>query len=129
MSNIQLTLTPTRAIGLTLTAPAQGSIEFVPSTAGITLQLAPFFKGDKGLKGDSGGSGQCLLISIDAIAISTKQITLPVAPVSNVLLDVVGGTSQRQNVDFIVTGMVLSWAGLSLELLLAAGDYLSISYT
>lgn len=52
MSNIELTLTPTRVIGLTLTAPAQGSIEFAPATAGITLQLAPFFKGDKGDAGD-----------------------------------------------------------------------------
>jgi hypothetical protein len=46
---------------MTLTAPAQGSIEFAPATAGITLQLAPFFKGDKG---DSGGE-------LSAIAVTT----------------------------------------------------------
>lgn len=54
--NIELTLTPTRVIGLTLSAPAQGSIEFTPATAGLTLQLASFFKGDKGDKGDPGGA-------------------------------------------------------------------------
>lgn len=57
MSNIVLTLSPTRVIGLTLSAPAQGSIEFVPATAGITLQLAPFFKGDKGDQGIQGTTG------------------------------------------------------------------------
>jgi hypothetical protein len=54
--NIELTLTPTRVIGLTLSAPAQGSIAFAPATAGLTLQLAPFFKGEKGEKGDAGGT-------------------------------------------------------------------------
>ncbi len=51
MSKIQLTLTPTRVIGLKLTSPAQGSIKFAPATAGLTLQLAPFFKGEKGEQG------------------------------------------------------------------------------
>lgn len=57
MSNIVLTLSPTRVIGLTLSAPAQGSIEFTPAKAGLTLQLAPFFKGDKGDQGIQGTTG------------------------------------------------------------------------
>lgn len=56
MSNIVLTLTPTRVIGLSLTAPAQAAINFASPSAGLTLQLAPFFKGDKGDKGDTGGT-------------------------------------------------------------------------
>lgn len=57
MSNIVLNLTPTRVIGLSLTAPAQGSIDFAPPSAGLTLQLAPFFKGDKGDPGEPGTAG------------------------------------------------------------------------
>lgn len=54
--NIELTLTPTRVIGLTLSAPAQGSIEFTPATAGLILQLAPFFKGEPGPQGEPGAA-------------------------------------------------------------------------
>ena len=120
-----LTLRPSRTIGLSLNSSDQGCIGFAPQTQQAALEMMPFFKGDTG----ASSAGHCLMIPVTATAISDKQITLPAIPVSVVLLDVVGGTSQRQNVDFIVTGMVLSWAGLSLELLLAAGDYLSIYYT
>lgn len=56
--NIQLTLTPTRVIALTLSAPAQGSIEFTPATAGLTLQLSQFFKGEQGPPGPPGPAGE-----------------------------------------------------------------------
>ena len=74
MSNIQLTLTPTRVIGLTLTAPAQGSIEFAPAPAGITLQLAPFFKGEKG---DTGAAGQSIAPVNFAYGDSSPRIIIP----------------------------------------------------
>jgi hypothetical protein len=79
-------------------------------------------------RGDPGATGYCLLHALNASEISEKKINLPAAPTGNVLLDVVGGTSQRQNVDFIVSGLELSWVGLSLELLLEEGNCLSISY-
>ena len=77
----------------------------------------------------AGGSRPFLFIEVTAAQVLAKQIVLPSAPQTEVLLDVVGGTLQKQNVDFVVTGNLLSWTGLSLELLLEAGNYLTISYT
>lgn len=77
----------------------------------------------------AGGSRPFLFIELSAAQVLAKQIELPSAPQTEVLLDVVGGTLQKQNVDFVVTGNLLSWTGLSLELLLEVGNYLTISYT
>lgn len=77
----------------------------------------------------AGGSRPFLFIDVSAAQVLAKQIVLPSAPQSEVLLDVVGGTLQKQNIDFVVNGNILSWLGLSLELLLEAGNSLSISYT
>ena len=77
----------------------------------------------------AGGSRPFLFIELSAAQVLAKQIELPSAPQTEVLLVVVGGTLQKQNVDFVVTGNLLSWTGLSLELLLEAGNYLTISYT
>ena len=77
----------------------------------------------------AGGSRPFLFIELSAAQVLAKQIELPSAPQTEVLLVVVGGTLQKQNVDFVVTGNLLSWTGLSLELLLEVGNYLTISYT
>lgn len=118
-----LTLRPSRTIGLSLNSSDQGCIGFAPQTQQAALEMMPFFKGTDGL------AGHCLTVVLSSSHITAKQFSLPTVPQSEVLMSIVGGTSQKQNVDFIVTGTVLSWAGLSLELLLAVGDYLSISYT
>ena len=111
------------------TADGFGALVFdaVPA-AGIAAALAPFFKGDPGPPGTSGGSGKCFLVVLDATMVANKQLTLPSVPNSDVLLGIVNGTEQRQNVDFIVTGTILSWVGLALELLVAEGDCFAISY-
>lgn len=99
----------------------------LPAT-GVAAVVFPFFKGDPGPMGPSGGSGKCLLIELTSGMVTAKQVTLPSTPTSSVLLGIVNGTEQRQNVDFIVTGTTLSWVGLALELLVAEGDCFAISY-
>jgi hypothetical protein len=110
-------------------ASGSGSLVFeaVPS-AGLAAVLAPFYKGDTGPPGTAGGTGQCFTVELNSTQVTNKQVTLPTIPQSEVLLSIVNGTAQRQNVDFIVTSNVLSWVGLALELLVAAGDCFAISY-
>lgn len=79
------------------------------------------------LKGESGGN--YLTVCLNAAQIAAKQITLPSVPQSEVQMQVVGGTAQKQNIDFFVNSQSLGWDGLALELLLEQGDYLSISYS
>ena len=57
MSSVVLTLTPAQAIGLTLSEATLGILEFAPATAELTMQIAPFFKGDQGIQGDTGPAG------------------------------------------------------------------------
>lgn len=61
---------------------------------------------------------------------TAKQLTLAFTPnvAANVMLDVVGGTAQISSVDYSVSGAVLTWNGLGLDSLLAAGDVLRIHY-
>ena len=59
--------------------------------------------------------------------ISGKQLTLPFTPIPETLqLDVYGGIRQRRNVDFIVSGNVISWGSLALEMLVEQDSVLSI---
>jgi hypothetical protein len=127
---ITLTLRPSRTIALSLNSSDQGCLGFAAPTKAAVMEMVPFFKGDKGDKGDAGevGSGQCFTMDVTAEHIATKQLTLPSLPRSEVLVHIVSGTAQKQNVDFTVSGLILSWASLSLELILDAGDCLSITY-
>lgn len=62
--------------------------------------------------------------------IADRGVTLSAAPAdpSKVEFVAYGGPEQRANVDFVVTGTSLSWAGLSLELLLQAGDAITVRF-
>lgn len=62
--------------------------------------------------------------------ISAKQLTLssiPSSPSTSVVL-VEGGPNQLFTTDYTISGNVLSWNGLGLESLLAAGEQLQIIY-
>jgi hypothetical protein len=62
--------------------------------------------------------------------ITAKQLTLPYTPLAGaqVLVDLIGGTSQDYSVDFSVTGAVVGWNGLGLESALIAGSKLRFAY-
>jgi hypothetical protein len=90
--------------------------------------MTTIVRAGRGDKGADGNTGYCILHALSAEEVSSKRVALPSAPVGSVLLDVVGGTAQRQNIDFALDGAAVVWSGLSLELLLEVGDCLSISY-
>jgi hypothetical protein len=70
------------------------------------------------------------LRELTALEVSNKSLSLDNLPAGpdKVTLDVVGGTSQKPGVDFIVIGDTISWEGLGLEPDLTEGDFLRIGY-
>lgn len=68
--------------------------------------------------------------TISAGEATAKALSLAHSPVAvgEVMVDVIGGTAAFYSDDFIVSGSTLSWNGLGLDGLLAAGDKLRISY-
>lgn len=67
------------------------------------------------------------LTSSDIIA---KQYTLAVTPsvATNVVLDVIDGTSQHYGVDYNVSGSNVGWSGLGLDGILQVDDVLRLQY-
>jgi hypothetical protein len=59
---------------------------------------------------------------------TAKSVVLPFAPSTpgQTMLDVIGGGAQVYGDDFSVSGSTLTWAGLGLDGLLAAGDQVRI---
>jgi hypothetical protein len=117
------------ALVTTISQPA--SLQLVvnpPAEIKTTFEIGQGPAGARGLQGLSGTLPNLLMVQVTAEHILSKSLTLPSVPLNEVFANIVGGTAQKQNVDFIVTGSVVSWESLSLELLLEAGDYLSIFY-
>lgn len=96
-------------------------------------------QGERGPQGDPGPQGPqgnpanmfAEIVEITSPMVFSRQITLTYLPGNalGVLVDVVGGTSQRQFFDYIVSGQTLSWAGLGLEAVLSVNDVIRVSYT
>jgi hypothetical protein len=93
-------------------------------------------QGIQGLQGPRGADGNPAnlfgeVIVLNASQISSKQVSLAHLPGNplGVLVDIVGGTPQRAFFDYVVSGQVVSWAGLGLETSLEVGDVIRISYT
>ena len=68
--------------------------------------------------------------TINSSQATAKQVTLSEIPTdpNNVVVDCPNGPVQRINVDYIVTGQVVSWDGYGLETILENGDHLIITY-
>lgn len=128
------------------TSPADAQIDVLAATyatlniynaqSQLALDVTPLMRGPQGAKGDTGSTGNTgatggnyLTVCLNSAQIAAKGITLPSIPQSEVQLQVIGGTAQKQNIDFVVSAQALGWSGLALELLLSEGDYLSISYS
>jgi len=67
-------------------------------------------------------------IHIDQTMISAKGLFLRFSPVSEVFLNILGGTSQKQNVDFHLTTNFLSWDALGMEPLMDTSTVVSVQY-
>lgn len=80
-----------------------------------------------------GGGGTALKVeyrTITAPEATAKAITLVATPATatEVVLNVAAGTPQFYGDDFTVSGTTLSWSGLGLDGVLAAGDKLVVQY-
>jgi hypothetical protein len=61
--------------------------------------------------------------------ILNKEIELSYIPTLNsVRLSIIGGTEQREGIDFLVVDNIITWHFLALDLLLEVGTILSIDY-
>ncbi len=83
--------------------------------------------------GGGGGGGSNVKIEYRTLTsgeVLAKQIVLSNTPslATEVALDLVSGSAQFYGTDFTVSGVILSWNGLSLDGLLAAGDQLRVFY-
>lgn len=69
-------------------------------------------------------------ITLDSTQVSAKQVSLQNTPVTpnKTMLDIVGGCSQRYGIDFIISGQILDWNNLALDLTLSVGDTIRIYY-
>jgi hypothetical protein len=68
--------------------------------------------------------------TISAGEITAKGLVLTQLPSSptEVSFDFIHGTSQNYGTDFIVTGTLVDWTGLSLDGFISAGDLVRITY-
>jgi hypothetical protein len=68
--------------------------------------------------------------TLSAGEIAAKQLTLANTPTNGnkLMLDLIGGGAQELSGDFTVAANILSWLGLGLDGVLAAGDKLRIHY-
>lgn len=84
------------------------------------------------IRGPAGpsGSGNVQYFTLNGSQISAKAVTLGSAPGTPnfTRVDIIGGITQEYGADFTVSGNQLSWSGLGMEPILAAGDKLVVSY-
>ena len=67
---------------------------------------------------------------LNALQIANKQVQLANTPSDplKVTIDAVGGTSQKNPEDFIVTGDIVDWDGRGLETILTVGETIRVIY-
>lgn len=98
---------------------------------GTVQDFLDSLKGEQGNTGPAGKEYKQDNFIINLQNITDKKITLSTLPLdpSKVSLTIKGGIEQWANVDFVVSGLELSWNGLALELLLEVNDYVIVRYT
>lgn len=124
-----------------------GEIRLTTGTAGGTRGQIVFVDGSEGtagyvwtstdtagsgawMPGGSGGSPQVELRTITAPEAAAKSVVLSAPPVTptSTILNIASAPAQFYGDDFTVSGSTLSWSGLALDGILAAGDRLTIFY-
>lgn len=101
-----------------ITLVAGTNITIVPGAGTLTINAA------------GGTAPQVELRTITAPEAAAKSLTLAGAPTFplRTILTIASAPGQFYGDDFIVTGAVLSWAGLDLDGILDTGDRLTIFY-
>lgn len=105
-----------------------------PVVVPVTERPLVILGGIQGAPGRDGVDGAGTFITDNYVLTPTdlaaKQVELSAAPANPFKVELVpyGGIEQRAGVDFTVSGRVLSWSSLALELLLDAGSAFSVRY-
>lgn len=103
-----------------LTAPATGSIVYVSYLSNGT-PASPII---------SAGTNNVLYLTITALDVSNKYVTLPALPVEPTKLmgDIIGGGTLQYGYDFNVIGSNFNWSGFLLDGVVANGDVIRVQY-
>lgn len=68
-------------------------------------------------------------IAVSPLMLATKSLTLQYDPLDvSVELSIYKGILQERNVDYVLTGQIITWDSLGLEVLLELGDTLHLTY-
>lgn len=68
-------------------------------------------------------------IAVSPLMLDTKSLTLQYDPIDvSVELSIYKGILQERNVDYVLTGQIITWDSLGLEVLLELGDTLHLTY-
>lgn len=83
-----------------------------------------------GSQGSQNGDYEVYTITLSSTEISNKGFNLPHSPLepSEVILNIADGLTQEYNVDFTVSGTLVSWDGYQLDGDLTSGDKLTLVY-
>lgn len=98
----------------------------VPPAAGQKINAWNLSTGNPSVVVTPSGTFTVRYHEITAPEAAAKELTLAATPSvpSNVILDIIGGSSQRYGVDFSVSGNVLTWDSLGLDGVINVGDIL-----
>lgn len=69
-------------------------------------------------------------VTLTTLMINSRTITLPKAPKApeKVTLDVIGGSAQSLNTDFVVSAASIQWTAMGLETVLSVNDKVRIIF-
>lgn len=68
-------------------------------------------------------------VPVSSLMLTTKSLTLQYNPIDvSVELSIYKGILQERNVDYVLTGQIITWDSLGLEALLELGDTLHLAY-
>lgn len=97
---------------------------------GQKIDVFMLTQGKSSLSPIAAGSLVVEYITLDATAITNKEITLPSAPPlpTKVMVDVIHGSAQIYGVDYSVSADILTWDALGLESEVTSGTILRVFY-
>ena len=107
-----------------------GVVSFLVAPAAAQLIVAFYLTEGTPVSPPVSGTFNVDYLEVDATALLNKEVTLTGTPavVTQVIVDVIGGSSQRYGVDYTVSGTTLDWDSLGLDGEVSLGDYLRVQY-
>lgn len=98
--------------------------------AGVVVYAIYLSEGSPASPIVSAGTNNVEFYVITPADVTAANFTLAATPAepTKVLVDVIGGTSQQQGVDYTISGSTFDFSGLGLDGILASGDVVRVQY-